>query len=307
LKTIGLQHDEMPLLQEFMALDVDTLSQCPLGAAALSLRIGFRKAQATGENMFNTPAYFYASEIFDFFFSHAALEDIFSSGWPLFHQMSYIREFYFSHESAAVTSSSDISAEEKEWFATIEETLTQEGESIAPIELKQTTSMYMRDTKSISSRARAISALAMAENFLAIDDLDRAESVANQYISHAHRIFKNIVKSEGVSATMLFSSGGWPLAFYADRMTYRSRVLTPGKSLQIELSRSSWRLPQMTFNSSSAFEFSVFPYREMASDSLRTTRVPFCGMTPWVEEKFSKFSGEPRDARKKRGIQPIFG
>ena len=191
LKTIGYQHDDTPLLHEFMTLDVNTLAECPIGAAALSYKIGFRKAQMSGANLFDSPAYVYASEIFNFLFNHAKLEDIFSAGWPLFHQMSFIREFYFRNDSNAIASDASLGDEEKKWFSAVEEALTQEGEAVVPIDFKPTVSMYMRDKSSTSGRARAVAALAMAENLLAVDDLDRAE-VGEKVINESLKTFLHL-------------------------------------------------------------------------------------------------------------------
>ena len=95
-----------------------------------------------------------------------------------------------------------------------------------------------------------------------------------------------IVQNENISPTRLFASGTWPLAFYADRMSYTGRVLISDGSLLHNLHASSWKTDDQVrkpFDTDhSLFEFHVFPHREMASDALRTTRTPFCGMPPFL-------------------------
>ena len=291
LHTIALGHEFVDSIYELLTVDNDDLAKCPAGAASLALALTYRKsAHAWNEEMlFTSPGYRYASQLFDILFANARLEDILYSGWPLFEQLSYMREqMYLVPENSALYQE----VKNRAWYDEISKVLVQDFELIDPIDFEKSMKVYTQvdDENFVKTgetlRARAMAAMAIAEfmwNRTHVQD-----DMAIAHLEHSQKVILELYEFENISPTTAFTVGFWPMAFFLHRLTLRRVLPIFGQGMLNSIQGTSWDdgtvgktdLPDIW--NTKILDFHHLPYREMSSVNARAFRVPFCGLVPWI-------------------------
>ena len=85
------------------------------------------------------------------------MPDLLHSGWPVFYQLSFIREAY---------AYPDFLISNNPWYKIVNTALTQQGEEVMPLDLENSMKVYTNSDE--TARSKSIAAFAIAGNFIFI-------------------------------------------------------------------------------------------------------------------------------------------
>ncbi|CAJ1374738.1 unnamed protein product [Effrenium voratum] len=307
-QAIMLNQDLRPYYLPFLQMSTEALAQCPLGVlqmALLDATLKVSNSQVMPE-LTQTPSFLRAEEALELMLeSGVSLVDVATSGWMVFNQMSALRAAAqrrgatFAFESGCLTVPPG--------RARMLQTLT-EGVNFMPLGVASLMRVLLDDTSGAEPCQ-----LPSAGMFLLM-----AYSTLQQTVLPEEKEprLPGVAPRPGEEAAMLLGAGEarlraallaeakaaaphsgplalllatpWPVAEVLDLLSYPGRVpVTVSGALEelLNLQKDHPLLELALSNASpvpTSYAFRVNPYREMVSDMVRYTRLPFCGLRPFL-------------------------
>ncbi|CAJ1358273.1 unnamed protein product [Effrenium voratum] len=307
-QAIMLNQDLRPYYLPFLQMSTEALAQCPLGVlqmALLDATLKVSNSQVMPE-LTHTPSFLRAEEALELMLeSGVSLVDVATSGWMVFNQMSALRAAAqrrgatFAFESGCLT----VPPGRARMLQTLNE-----GVNFMPLGVASLMRVLLDDTSGAEPCQ-----LPSAGMFLLM-----AYSTLQQTVLPEEKEprLPGVAPRPGEEAAMLLGAGEarlraallaeakaaaphsgplalllatpWPVAEVLDLLSYPGRVpVTVSGALEelLNLQKDHPLLELALSNASpvpTSYAFRVNPYREMVSDMVRYTRLPFCGLRPFL-------------------------
>ncbi|CAE7767030.1 unnamed protein product [Symbiodinium pilosum] len=314
-QAVMLNQDLRPFYMPFLQLSVATLAACPLGALSMmlldaSLKMSNSKVPPDLQKM---PSFLRAREMMrELIGSELSLVGLATSGWMLFNQMSNLRGAVQRRLGAPGTARCLQLPPAQTHAARVYEAMTN-AVNFIPLSVSTISQILLDDGASVipCSLARAGLLLLLAQSMLQQTVLPEevaiaqvpgvppgpgmeARSLLQAGEASLRKALDTECKASGLQALGLLMASPWPIPEVLDLLSYPGRLVLPvANAMQtlLELPQEHSLLERALTTAAGhsgsnaearSYIFRVNPYREMVSDMVRYTKLPFCGLRPFM-------------------------
>eukprot|EP00434_Breviolum_minutum_P027782 symbB.v1.2.024570.t1/scaffold2273.1/size83577/1 len=307
-----LNQDLRPFYMPFLEVSIKMLAECPLGSFAMLLLDASLKIANTQETprLNEMPSFLRAQELLqEILDSGISLTEVATSGWMIFNQVSVLRTAVQrrGHGLDVVGTCAQIPLPESLPARMLQTML--EGVSFLPVGAYSILQLFLRDANLVGAKVPLCSFAGPAMHLLvAYSSLqqtapDQAQlpvpgapaspkDEAAQMIQLGDEQLRVALLAESaatgstgtVGALALMLVTPWPIPEVLDLLSHPGRVNMEVQTamedlLHLEEGHPLWDKAQ---SGRSSYFFRVNPYREMVSDMVRYTKMPFCGLRPFL-------------------------
>lgn len=304
-QAIMLNQDLRPFYMPFLELSVEMLAACPLGSLAmLLLDASLKMSVKEPPQLAQMPSFLRAQEILQLILdSGVPLMEVTTSGWMVFNQVSVLRSAAQrrGHDLDLTGSCMQMPAPES-LSARILQTMM-EGINFLPVGTPSILQLFLKDSDAAGAAMSMPTCplvgpamyLLLAYSNLQQTAPDQAQlhvpgapaspkDEAEFMIRLGDQKLRAALSNQSSGALGLMLVTPWPIPELLDLLSHPGRVnLTVHTAMEeilhLQEGHPLWDKAQL---GRSSYFFRVNPYREMVSDMVRYTKIPFCGLKPFL-------------------------
>ncbi|CAK9034537.1 unnamed protein product, partial [Durusdinium trenchii] len=306
-QSIMLNQDLRPFYMPFLELSVEQLAECPLGSLAMVLMdTSLKVANAKGAppKLTEMPSFLRAREMLQMILGMGlSLVDVTTSGWMLFNQVSALRGILLRRGGLEAPSEGAAACLQTPATETLPGRMLQtmmDGANFVPVGTKALLQLLQAPPPGPACRV-TVPAMQMLVSYGLLQHtapepqqthvpgapLDSKEEGEVLLRSAEVQLRTALLEDSGslkVLGLMLLSP--WPIPEVLDLLSMPGRVNLTVQEAMLELLNLTQGHPlwdaAVANPVSGRYSFRVNPYREMVSDMVRYTRLPFCGLRPFM-------------------------
>jgi len=310
-QAIMLNQDLRPFYMPFLEVSVKMLAECPLGSFAMLLLDASLKIANTQETprLNEMPSFLRAQELLqEILDSGISLTEVATSGWMIFNQVSVLRTAVQrrGHGLDVVGTCAQIPPPESLPARMLQTML--EGVSFLPVGAYSILQLFLRDANLVGAKVPLCSFAGPAMHLLVAysslqqtapdqaqlpvpgapaspkDEAAQMIQLGDEQLRVALAESAATGSTGTVGALALMLVTPWPIPEVLDLLSHPGRVNMEVQTamedlLHLEEGHPLWDKAQ---SGRSSYFFRVNPYREMVSDMVRYTKMPFCGLRPFL-------------------------